>query len=356
MKPPRTRPSQSLPSLENGDRMTQEEFHRRYEAYPDDVKIELIGGTVYVASPMRTPQGELTWKLIIPLDFYVETDPRRPRRRRRHRHPRGEERAATGPALAPAPRIRRAVGDFDERRYLVAAPEFIAEVAHSTRALDLNQKRKTTSRQGFRNTSSFASRRKHFTGSTSLPNGKLKADKQGLWKSRVFPGLWLDQAALFALDSARLRAAVQKGIASARTRRVRPHPRSPPRSLIAPDPPHERPPCSSTRSRHHPRRRPPRRHSTVAFVPQRWPVDAVVCVHGTGSNFYASTLFDALAADLLARNVGVVARQHARPRPFPPSRRRRPALGAASKSSTTAATTSPPGSPGRSSTAGRASA
>ena len=40
------------PTLHNGDRLTQPEFHRRYEAYPEDAKFELIGGTVYMGSPL----------------------------------------------------------------------------------------------------------------------------------------------------------------------------------------------------------------------------------------------------------------------------------------------------------------
>jgi hypothetical protein len=32
----------SVPLLENGDRMKQPEFHRRYEQYPDPVKSERI--------------------------------------------------------------------------------------------------------------------------------------------------------------------------------------------------------------------------------------------------------------------------------------------------------------------------
>ena len=54
MKPPKTRSTgTSTLSLENGDQMTQAEFHRRYKAYPEDVKFELIGGVVHMASPMR---------------------------------------------------------------------------------------------------------------------------------------------------------------------------------------------------------------------------------------------------------------------------------------------------------------
>ena len=37
-----------------------------------------------------------------------------------------------------------------------------------------------------------------------------------------------------------------------------------------------------------------------------WPVDGVCCVHGTGGNFYSSTLFDAVAARCLERGVAVL--------------------------------------------------
>ena len=37
-----------------------------------------------------------------------------------------------------------------------------------------------------------------------------------------------------------------------------------------------------------------------------WPVDALCCVHGTGGNFYSSTLFDAFAARCLERGVAVL--------------------------------------------------
>ncbi len=37
----------AIPLLENGDRLTREEFHRRYEAMPENVKAELINGVVF---------------------------------------------------------------------------------------------------------------------------------------------------------------------------------------------------------------------------------------------------------------------------------------------------------------------
>ncbi len=39
--------------LESGDRLTREEFERRYEAMPQLKKAELIEGVVYVPSPLR---------------------------------------------------------------------------------------------------------------------------------------------------------------------------------------------------------------------------------------------------------------------------------------------------------------
>src|SRR5687768_2136070 len=43
----------ALEILESGDRLTRDEFHRRYCARPDLKKAELVEGVVYVASPVR---------------------------------------------------------------------------------------------------------------------------------------------------------------------------------------------------------------------------------------------------------------------------------------------------------------
>jgi len=41
-------------------------------------------------------------------------------------------------------------------------------------------------------------------------------------------------------------------------------------------------------------------------VPSQWPVDGVVCIHGTGGNFYASTLFDDIGHRCLERGCAVL--------------------------------------------------
>ncbi len=58
---PRSKPSEpteaqaisAVPLLENGQRLTREEFERRYDAMPDLKKAELIEGVVYVPSPVN---------------------------------------------------------------------------------------------------------------------------------------------------------------------------------------------------------------------------------------------------------------------------------------------------------------
>ena len=55
------------------------------------------------------------------------------------------------------------------------------------------------------------------TGVAALAGGayeRLSPDADGLLKSRVFPGLWLDSAALLGGDLARVLFALQAGIAA----------------------------------------------------------------------------------------------------------------------------------------------
>src|SRR5947209_20513191 len=58
------------PELYSGDRMTREEFHRIYEQMPDGFKAELVGGTVYVASPTGRQHGSFHGFLVTLLGIY----------------------------------------------------------------------------------------------------------------------------------------------------------------------------------------------------------------------------------------------------------------------------------------------
>jgi Uma2 family endonuclease len=217
MKPIRDRLKDAVPRkvppLHNGDRLSQEEFHRRYEASPEDVKAELIGGVVFMASPMRRPHGTYHPKISLVLALYEEATP-------------GTEigdnlTAILGDDSEPQPdlllRIHRESGGqshYDEDDYLVGAPELVVEVAHSTRSIDLGSKRRDYRLAGVQEYVVFCAQEKELHWFHFLSGRRLRPDRQGVWKSRVFPGLWLDGPALAELNTTRLRATLQLGIES----------------------------------------------------------------------------------------------------------------------------------------------
>src|SRR5438132_602030 len=65
-------PDSRPPSLEPGDRLDQKTFHERYEAMPEHVKAELIGGIVHMPSPLKARHGGPHASLMGWLGLYQE--------------------------------------------------------------------------------------------------------------------------------------------------------------------------------------------------------------------------------------------------------------------------------------------
>lgn len=203
-----------VPLLVNGDRLSQAEFHRRYEAYPGDEKFELIGGVVYVASPVSSDHGEYNEELGFLCGLYRRATP-------------GTQllyNATTvlGKKSEPQPdcslRVLQEYGGqsaVDERKIIVGSPELGAEIAYSSRAIDLHHKKADYRRAGMREYLVVAIEEPKLYWFNFADGGEISADAQGVFRSRVFPGLWIDGPALLALDSARLRAVLEQGLASA---------------------------------------------------------------------------------------------------------------------------------------------
>ncbi len=103
---------------------------------------------------------------------------------------------------------------YNDDEYLVGPPELVAEVAHSSLAIDMNRKRLDYQAAGVREYVVFSVEERELHWFHFPSRRKLKPDRNGLWKSRIFPGLWVDGTALAARDAARLIAAVQQGRAS----------------------------------------------------------------------------------------------------------------------------------------------
>jgi Uma2 family endonuclease len=208
---------QSPPPLENGDRLTRAEFERRYDAMPHLKHAELLRGVVYMASPVRADlHGGPHADALVWLGLY---------------------RAATagvrcydnttirlGPESDPQPDIAL-VRDadhggqtrIDADGYLDGPPELIMEIAASSVSYDVHVKLDLYREHGVREYVIWRVQDQALDWYVLSPEGSqpLTPEGDGVFRSRVFPGLWLDPAALLAGDMARVLAVAQAGIAAA---------------------------------------------------------------------------------------------------------------------------------------------
>lgn len=204
-----------MPPLENGDRLTRAEFERRYAAMPHLKKAELIEGIVYIPSPVRwkkhaKPHAILgTW-----LGTYEAATP-------------GVEHAANATVrldldneLQPDALLRilpNAGGQSEESAddCLVGAPELVAEVGSSSASYDVHEKKRAYRRNQVLEYLVW------LVDEQRLEWWELREGdyvplpvQEGLIKSRVFPGLWLDTAALLNGQSADVLKQLQRGLAT----------------------------------------------------------------------------------------------------------------------------------------------
>src|SRR5215218_3185359 len=66
---------EGIPPLESGDRLDQKTFHERYEAMPEGFRAELIGGVVYMPSPLKRPHGRIHSQVIRWIGDYEDATP-----------------------------------------------------------------------------------------------------------------------------------------------------------------------------------------------------------------------------------------------------------------------------------------
>lgn len=206
------RPKKGLRSLVNGERMSQPEFHRRYEDCPEDEKWELVGGIVYMASPLKWKHSSFDGEIGYLLESYRRSTP-------------GvdvthnatailSERSEPQPDLAM--RILHEYGGqsrINADDYLEGAPELVVEVAHSRRNLAMHAKREDYRRNGVIEYLVLLIEEQEVYW-FSFPDDEIRPNREGISKSRVFPGLWIDLDALLRRDSHRLLEVLRKGLAS----------------------------------------------------------------------------------------------------------------------------------------------
>jgi Uma2 family endonuclease len=210
------RPPAEAPLLENGDRLSREEFERRYEAMPRLKKAELLKGIVYMPSPVRLDRhGQPHLRIVGWIAWYEAATPglcagdnatvRL-----------GPEDEPQPDALLMIPSELGGQSRVGADGYVEGAPELAVEVASSSASYDLHVKLDVYREHGVREylvwrvgdhaVDWFALRGEQYE--------PLRVGPDGVVRSEVFPGLWLDPAALVAGDGLRLIAALQQGLAS----------------------------------------------------------------------------------------------------------------------------------------------
>ncbi len=207
-------PQRELPlELHTGDRMTQEEFHRAYEQTPEGFRAELIGGIVYVSSPLKIGHGKNHVPLASIFFAYEGATP-------------GTESGDNttlilGEDAEPQPDVylRILPGCGGQSRtsgddYVLGAPELIAEVALSSRSIDLHAKRTDYARYGVQEYLVLNVRDQQLRWFDLRADRELSLDADGICRVRVFPGLWIDTASLLKRDHAGLMATLQEGLAT----------------------------------------------------------------------------------------------------------------------------------------------
>lgn len=206
----------AIPRLESGDRLTAEEYLHRYEAMPG-VRAERIEGVVYVSSPVSLPHGVNhvdmsvwagTYRIFTPgvgaaADSTIHLD--------RDNTPQPDIHLRILPSHGGRTTLT------DDGKYVIGAPEMTIEIAASSVSYDLHDKRESYRRNGTLVYIVWRIEDERIDWFALTRNGRYQRQKSradGLFKSMVFPGLWLDAEAALRGDMARVLEVLQVGLAS----------------------------------------------------------------------------------------------------------------------------------------------
>jgi Uma2 family endonuclease len=202
--------------LENGERMDSTTFIDRYEHTPEDFRAELIEGVVYVmSSRVFTSHGRCVSLFSMLLGLYSAYTPGTVAQ--------GRVTTVLNDRSVPEPDSAMLIlEDFGGQSvdgpdgYTHGAPELVVEVAYSSGSIDLHGKLRDYER---------ASVREYIVRDLRgvavrwfvLRNGRFEdkaTDADGVYRSEVFPGFWVDSGAIQSGDHALLIATLNRGLAS----------------------------------------------------------------------------------------------------------------------------------------------
>jgi len=202
--------------LKPGERLTRDEFERRYDAMPYIKKAELIKGVVYMPPPVRhkrhsRPHGYIMgW-----LANYCAATPGVDFGDNPTVRLEGDNEPQPDALL----RIDEAHGGnsrIDEDDYIKGGPEFIVEVAGASADFDLNEKLEIYRRHGVKEYVVWRTEEEQLDWFQLIEGEyvRLMPDADGIIASQIFPGLRLAVGALLEGDLASVLSELQRGLSS----------------------------------------------------------------------------------------------------------------------------------------------
>lgn len=201
-----------LPVLENGDRLTVNDFMRRYAGMPGIRKAQLIEGIVHMPSPVRADaHAEPDGLIQLWLGLYSIQHPELKVYPNATLIMDADNAVQPDAMLCSRPRSGGRVW-LDEKGYLHGSPELVCEIAASSASIDLHAKFQAYRRNGVQEYLVWLTEENTLRW-FHLDDGNYAEQKAkaALLTSRIFPGLVLDTKALLRGDKAKLAAALKSG-------------------------------------------------------------------------------------------------------------------------------------------------
>jgi Uma2 family endonuclease len=199
--------------LITGMQMKREEFLRRWESLPELKLAELIEGIVFVPSPIGLRHSDYDVQVQLWLATYAAHTPGVAA---------GTKATCYMLESAPQPdaflRILPEHGGStqDHTNFLHGAPELIVEISESSTAYDFGPKLALYQRAGVREYITLDTSSKQITWRV-LTGGSYRRRSRGIdwiYRSKAFPGLWLDPRHIWSCEGRSMLAVLQKGIDS----------------------------------------------------------------------------------------------------------------------------------------------
>lgn len=218
----RTEEGSAAPRLQEGQHLGQREFHIAYDAMPDNYRAELLAGVVREPSPLSWDHGLNHMRVGWILESY----------------------AMHTPGLQCADNVTVILSDKDEVQpdvilriapecggqtqnvklksrksitdvlYIKGAPELVAEVACTSRNIDLHIKKQRYTAFGVLEYIVVRLKPERLYWFNLQENRQLSPDANGVFQSEVFPGLWIHTDALFRLDGKLTKSTLKNGLKS----------------------------------------------------------------------------------------------------------------------------------------------